>query len=181
MKRTKSDKKTIPNISNTTYIQNFNIDYDKLAEAIVKAQIRARELQKSKVNNTRLPFFKALKSLWKGEASDGRSLTAPFAMVLSFMFKGLSVLLAVFLIALWAVTFSNPEIEGIWSGRGTWFAILYFVVLISITVILGIFWMVFHGASAASMIEKDSDNILGAFSGMVSFVSLVIALIALLR
>ena len=180
MKR-KWDKKTTPGINNTTYIQELNIDYDKLADAIVKAQSRARELQNSEVNNKRLSFFKALKSLWKGKASDGRSLTAPFAMVLSFMFKGLSVLLAVFLIALWVVTFSNPEIVGIWSGRGTWFAILYFITLVCITVVLGIFWMVFHGASTASIIEKDPDNILGAFSGMVSFVSLVIALIALLQ
>ena len=102
-------------------------------------------------------------------------------MILSFMFKGLSVLLAVFLIALWVVTFSNPELVSIWSERGASFAILYFIVLITITIVLGIFWVVLHGASAASMIEIDPDSILGAFSGMVSFVSLVIALIALLR
>ena len=54
-------------------MRQLNIDYDKLAEAIVKAQSRARELQNSEVNNKRLSFFKALKSLWKGKASDGRS------------------------------------------------------------------------------------------------------------
>lgn len=181
MKRTKSGKTEKAGPNYTTCIQTLNIDYDKLATAIVKAEKRAKESQESEAKAKRLPLIKALRSLWKGESSDGRSLTAPFAMVLSFMFKGLSVLLAVFLIALWVVTFSNPEIVRIWSARGASFAILYFVVLITITIVLGIFWVVLHGASAASMIEKEPDNILGAFSGMVSFVSLVIALIALLR
>ena len=42
MKRTKSGKKAVPNTNNATYNLELQIDYDKLAEAIVEAEYHAK-------------------------------------------------------------------------------------------------------------------------------------------
>ena len=132
---------------------NFEIDYQKLAKAIVEAQKNANE--SNKVSNEWMKFILTL-SLW------GIAVISFICSVLWFY----QVLQS-------ANDITNAPFDfnkwGVWFVKFAWCLILTFLGAISICT-----------AKEISE-EKDSNNISTMFSNVVAFWALVVALIAMMK
>ena len=152
-------KKDKPQIINNIAELNLEIDYDKLAEAIVKAQEKS-----------------------ENEANRNKKFTSgTFAMIICFAFRGVAIL--GWLIALatpiaiinMAKSFVWGEVNAIVSNVfSIAFAVALFVVLVLYSFLL---W------KSAKEIETEEDRnyIISVFSGIVSFAALIVALVALFK
>lgn len=143
---------------NVTIIHN-EIDYDKLADAIVRAQ-RCAENEESKSRVTSITFAKIISIFFKGMAI----ISVPVACVLSF--------------CLWNI------LNEIWVATGFWKVVWYCVeTLLSFGVgfILGTFSYLFWKSANEIKEEKDKHYIVAVFSGLVSFTALIVALVTLIK
>lgn len=170
-------------------INNYNndIDYDKLAEAIVKAQRKAEEFDFEEVESetkvTLLDIVKAVYLLLFNK-SETKGLTNDiFAMLTSLLFKGIGTLGVVFSpIVIIACLYFAYDLD--WTFDVVFNNLIY---LFSYTLIAGFAGLIFMfsvmliGASREIQKEKDKNYIIAIFSGVVSFAALVVALIALLN
>ncbi len=171
----KNKAKTVNNISQL----NLEIDYDKLAEAIVKAQEQAK-------NGCRYPkvkgkFFPAIWMVIKGEKSkDGRFLSEPFKLLISFVFRTIA-LIGFLLLIIADVAAVKTIAEMVWQGWHILANILAVIIVISISFILLLYMVVLWGAANDIEHERDKDYVINVFSGIVSLAALVVAIIALLK
>ena len=179
MARKKEEQQTIINISE----MKCEVDYDKLADAIVKAQAVAskqtKERKKEKIT---------LKDIWREivailcnkRNADGTMTTSAFAMmnyivfgvasVLSLAVSGASIAVLVVMLA-----------DMVWTGWEIWKNIVTIFILIVMMVIALFFFILFRGVSNEMQQEEDKSFLLSVFSGIVSFAALIVALISLLR
>lgn len=151
-------KKEKPQVINNIGELNLEIDYDKLAESIVKAQEKSKE----------------------GEG-DKKFTSGAFATVISIAFRIVSIfgfLLAIAtLIAPWTLiqTFVWNSVGNV---IGNVFCIVFAIILfVSLCVYSIVLW------KSAKEIEKEKDRnyIISVFSGVVSFAALIVALVALFK
>lgn len=134
---------------------NLEIDYDKLAQAIVEAN-RCINTNKKYVSGT-------------------------FALLSSILFcilSGVGLLFAIVGIIGSVVFFVQNFSAGFFPIIKN--LLISFVILIS-SVLIGLFAYIFLKAGKEISDEKDRDYIISAFSGIVSFVALIVALIALAK
>ena len=194
-------------------INNVQINYDKLADAIVKAQRKAKELEEqnecsnmqidynsitdaiveanNRVNNTnqteingeKLGFWKAVWYILKGgKSNDGRFLTAPFIVIINVTYIVLAFLSFLFSIigilgfgAYYWINIASWEQSNIASN------VFSIIIMICIMGVLLVFCIVFKGAANDIKHEKNKNYVFGVFSGLISVISLIIAIIALYR
>lgn len=104
---------------NITIINN-EIDYDKLAEAIVKAQRKAEEPIEEKVTNVKISPKLFLKNIWyiiiNKKSTNGELTIGVFSLITSFIFKFVSCigfLLAVSMVGLTVYEFFRLDWTGI--------------------------------------------------------------------
>ncbi len=170
---------------NITIINN-EIDYDKLAEAIVKAQRKAEEFDFEEIETeTKVTFVDIVKAVYLllFNKSETRGLTNDiFAMLTSLLFKGIGTLGVVFSpIIIIACLYFAYDLD--WTFDVVLNNLIY---LFAYTLIAGFAGLIFMfsvmliGASREIQKEKDKNYIIAIFSGVVSFAALVVALIALL-
>ena len=141
---------------NVTIIHN-EIDYDKLAEAIVRAQADKEE---PKSRATSITFAKMISVFFKGMAI----ISIPTACILSF--------------CVWNI------LNELWVATGFWKIVWYFVeTLLSFGVgfVIGIFAYLFWKSANEIKEEKDKHYVVAVFSGLVSFAALIVALVALIK
>ena len=155
MGKKKEKGQTINNIQNL----NLEIDYEKLADAIVMAQEKASSnIDKSK-----------------------KYTSAALAALVSTAFSGVSILGWIFTIGVplyvWSIwhTFQWTGYEYIFSSVIT---ILLYVGLMSVAVVYSI---VLWRAAKEVNTERDRNYIIALFSGVVSFAALIVALVALVK
>lgn len=157
---------------------SVEIDYDKLANAIVKANRMAdkEELQPEQKGKTKIKFFKGLWRLIKGDVDTEEEMTLGlFSLILSGFFFVIAII--GFIFALFVIGSLIVKMEWAFSQ------ILSNIVFIGVTV-LSSFIVCFISVialCAGREVEKSKDKnfIFNAFSGVVGLIALVVALIAL--
>lgn len=152
-------KKEKPQVINNIQELNLEIDYDKLAEAIVKA-------------NSQLD----------AEANKSKKFTSGMFSISVF------VILRVIALLGWIIAFAlligsiNAFIEMSWNNfstiSGNIFQIIY---SITITVLLVLYPLMLWKSAKEIETEKDRNYIISVFSGIVSFAALIVALVALFK
>ena len=152
-------KKDKPQVVNNIQELNLEIDYDKLAESIVKA-------------NSKLD----------AEANKSKKFTSGMFSISVF------VILRVIALLGWIIAFAlligsiNTFIEMSWNDfstiSGNIFQIIY---SITITVLLVLYPLMLWKAAKEIETEKDRNYIISVFSGIVSIAALIVALVALFK
>lgn len=146
-------KKSNPTVVNNIESVNMEIDYDKLAEAIVKAQEKANE--KYSVSRELMKF-----------------VITPIFWILTVFSGVLSITFFAFLFASAKDLLSNEN----WVAGGLSLLFVFFVALF--TLIL----TVFLGLTAKEIDEENDRNYIASiFSNIVAIVALIVALIALIK
>lgn len=155
-------------------------DYDKLAEAIIKAQKKASETKETEENTKgkKNLFVNILRILRGDKSKDGRLLAAPFIFLIQCIFR-MTTIIGVLLMILFDVGFVKYLISSQWQGIVIFTNILLilFVILASAAVLL--FMVLFWGAANDVEREKDYNYVVSVFSGLVSLAALIVAIIAL--
>ena len=159
---------------------NLEIDYDKLAEAIVKAQKEATESEKAETNiKEKQNIFKSIFRILRGERSkDGRMLSTPFAFLVSYVFR-ITAISGVILLVLFDIGFVKSFAALQWQGAVFVKNILAIGLIILANVAIFLFMVLFWGAANDVEYEKDKNYVVGVFSGIVSVAALIVAIIAL--
>lgn len=185
--------------------QQFEIDYDKLADAIVKAQEKADketikqavidahnkiETQKSKEefensnSQKNENFRKVIWEILRNKRDTGGKFTAGlFSFLVSLILKifavvcGISSLVTIAVAIIYGISniIENGSIVSIVQTILTG----AFIIVLCIAVIL--FMIIVWGASNEIDREKDKNYVVSVFSGIVSLSALVVAIIALAK
>lgn len=164
----------------------MEIDYDKLAEAIVKANNKQNTEPTQQEEEINLSIKQKLKILGKGivqiltckNKTESALTTGFFAMLVSMLFRAVAIFGVVAFVAL--ISGLIETCSGMsWAG----FAIITNVFTIATTILIGIaillYSLVIWGSATEIENERDKDYIISVFSGIVTFVALIVALIAL--
>ena len=176
-----SNKKKRSTVINNIEQLNLEIDYDKLAEAIVKAQEKAKEIEKDEKSKEKIGFFRSIWSILRGKSSsDGSLLSAPFAIIVSLVFRCMAIfgfLATVFFVVAVIITLTHTTWQGLAIAANIVSILLLLCTIVSGVLLSVIFW----GAANDAKHERDKSLIISVFSGLISFAALVIAIIALVK
>lgn len=178
-----SKKKNNPTVVNNIESVNLDIDYNKLAHAIVKAQKNAEEKrfnEENKTKNTIKDYIKAIGLILKNKGNTQGNLTVSiFVLLISITFKLISI--TGFCVTVIGVIIAvKCFLHGLDVGNiALW--IIFAIVLIVLSVIVFLYSVIIWGASYEVEREKDKNYIVSVFSGIVSFAALIIAIIALVK
>ena len=152
-------KKDKPQVINNIQELNLEIDYDKLAEAIVKAQEKSED-----------------------ESNKKRRFTSgSFAMLTTVAFRIFSAfmgLLSVVLILAPVVSWKTLQWNGFTNIVTSVFTIGFCIVF---AIVLGLYTVLLWKSAKEIETEKDRNYIMSVFSGIVSFAALIVALVALFK
>lgn len=181
--------KNITNNYHNVFRLNNEIDYKKLADAIVKAQQKAEEQKEfekrlAEENTPKLSFCDTLKLIWlvicNKVESNGTMTSGFLGLVMTIFFNllaflGLIILIAGFIAGV--MTFKNYELSLDMMPAN----IITVTVFICFEIFVLTISFVFRCIANEIGKEKDRNYIVAVFSGVVSFAALVVALVALLK
>lgn len=177
-KKSKNKPTTINNIESV----NLEIDYDKLAEAIVNAQEKAEKVEKNEnENNDKQSLLNAIKLIMTNKVeSNGAFLTGALTLVLTTVFKTISVIgfLTDICIFVSSILFLSTRQ---WNVSSVIFNLFLIIVSISIIIIVFLFSVIIWGASNEINEEKDKYYVVSVFSSIVSLTALIISAISLIK
>ena len=170
-------KKDKPQVINNIQELNLEIDYDKLAEAIVKAQNKASEIS-DETEETELGFWKSVWYIIRNKnKKSGSVLAESMSMLLSLVFNILAILFFVggvlTAVMLLVYIFSRTE----WELKIVFNAITFAVS----GIFLEFFALLMRGIANDISWEQNRNYIVSIFSSMVSFAALIVALVALFK
>ena len=154
------DKKTI--LANGARKITVDIDYDRLGESIVKAQMKASDKERTADTPNKIGFFRAVWGIIKGERSkDGQLLSVPFALVIEAVFRIMS-LASIGLCILLAKASITTIKEVIPTGQ---YVDLFISAVIAVFLVLCSFLyaILFWGAANDVKEERDRDYIINVF------------------
>lgn len=174
----KNKLKNKPAANNNT--ATLEIDYEKLADAIVKAQQKAAEPKEEPDNQGKPKFFKSFWLLLRGKLNTDDQLSmGTLALLLRFMFCFISIigmlfagyliydLVTVLILMNWDQT--AVIVENV-------FILLGYAVFIPFAVIISV---LFYAISKEIEKSKDKHYVASFFSCVVSLAALIISLVAL--
>ena len=172
MAKKKDKPQTINNIDNL----HLEIDYDKLAEAIVKAQEKSAEMNVAEnLPAEKTGFWKSVGLILRNkETKTGERTTGALAEVLAFIFNAVSAVFLAFSGLAGYVLATQID----WKQDMSRSIIQVSIVLVGIFLSLPMS-LIFRGIANEIRAEKDRNYILSFFSGIVSLAALVVALVAL--
>lgn len=169
-----SKKKEKIQIINNIEKLNLEIDYDKLADSIAKAQITAK---KETQFAEKVGFWKSVgKTILNKEKMNGNRTAILLAKIMSTFFNFIAVLGVVFAIATIVVTIQKLN----WSIAIWPFVTQFLIVAAAVIVMLSIS-LIFRAIANEIMAEKDRIYIATLFFGLTSLASLIVALVALFK
>lgn len=177
MAGSKNKAKTVNNISQI----NLEIDYDKLADAIVRANERAKAQDERPDKKTKTRFFPAIWKIIKGEKSeDGRFLSAPFAIIINALFRTIAIfgILGITLLII-ATVYALGQVS--WQGWSIASNIVCILCVLGTSIIVFLYMLMFWGAANDVQHEKDKNYVISVFSGLISLAALIVAIIALYK
>ena len=152
----KKDKKQI--INNIQEL-NLEIDYDKLAEAMAKAQDISEDEENKKRKFTSGSF-------------------ATLTMIAFYVFSILVGLLSVLMISVPIVSWNTLNWDGLTNIVTSIVAIAFCIVF---AILLSLYTVLLWKSAKEIEREKDRNYIVSVFSGIVSFAALIVALVALFK
>lgn len=168
----KCGKKCVRNIA----VNNIEIDYDKLVEAIVKAQNSNKENAEQIENGAKAGFWKSVGYIiTNSKKSNGYFTSKLFCKVLSGFFNMLAVLsslASIFGLIGTVIAAFNFN----WSQNFIYNNILSIVFFIVVCVVLLLFSLLFRASANELSKEKDRNYIISVFSGLVAFAALIVSL-----
>ena len=167
-----------PVINNINHL-NLEIDYDKLAEAIVKAQEQAKAKAIEAPEEGKESLLRSIARILKGKkSSDGRFLSAPFAVIISAVYRTIAIigLIALFVLA---VALVRSLTSVVWQGWAIIGNIAMIVLGIALLFSMFLYLIVFWGAANDVEQEKDKNYVINVFTGLVSLAALIVAIFAL--
>lgn len=164
----------------------MEIDYDKLAEAIVKANNKQNTELTKQEEEIKLSAKEKFRILKKGifqiitckNKTENALTTGLFAILVSMLFRAVAIFGVVAFVAL--ISGLIDTCNGMtWEGL----QIIPNVFTIATTILIGIaillYSLVIWGSATEIENERDKNYIISVFSGIVTFVALIVALIAL--
>lgn len=160
---------------------NLGIDYEKLAEAIIKAQEKAKLISFETTPKKKNGFFQSVWKIIKGENSkNGSLLSAPFIIVISLLYRIIAV---VGFLALVVIDVSSVIALAKMNWQGTQIVgnIIAAIIVIIVSVSIFLYMLLFWGAANDVENEKDKNYVISVFSGLVSVASLIVAVIILIK
>ena len=168
-------------------IQNMNceIDYDKLAKAIVKAQREAEKQEKeptnSKVKITFIDFVKKVIEIFKGKSdTKGEMTKGMFAIVNSIAFNILAWLtLASSVIGIVFIFYAGFQMQ--WSISVAISNLLMLLLILLVSIALFMIAIILKGASNEIEKEQDKNFLVAVFSGLMATMAFVVSLVALFK
>lgn len=180
------------------------IDYDKLAQAIAKAQREAQTVTEEENADTqpstqvpeepeeakdtkqakRLSAKEFGKLVWSiirnKESSDGTIVSGLMAIITSLAFNVSAIILAVgFFVVIINIIVGIIHFD--WSGGFSLSVFDTIIVNLVLLMCLPVFALIFRAAANEIAQEKDRNFVVAAFSGFVSFAALVVACVALVK
>ena len=166
-------KKDKPQVINNIGEINLEIDYDKLAESIVKAQEKSEEENKPK---GKIGFWTAIgEIILNKEDKNGKRTAFVLAEIMAYIFNFAAIVGAIFSVGILVSIFMLEWNISLWS-------IVVQAIMIAILLLMSLsIALIFRGIANEIRAEKDRNYIISVFSGIVSFAALIVALIALLR
>lgn len=175
-------KKDKQSVVNNIKELNLEIDYDKLAEAIVKAQKKATESEETeKSTKEKRNLFVNIGRILRGERSkDGRMLSAPFEIFISSLYRTIAIMGCI-MIVIFNISAVIVLINASWQDLAIISNIISIILTISISFLGFLVMVLFWGAANEIEHEKDKNYIIGVFSGIVSVAALIVAIIALYK
>ena len=164
-------------------IINNEIDYDKLAEAVVRANVSATEDNNAateqgyeKINIFKLIYY----IVFNKKRSNGTMTSGLLGGLIALAFNAIAVLGAIVLIC-GIVALVNIIRECVWTVNLIPNNVMVIAFMVGFLLVVAMFALIFRGVANEMAIEKDRDYTVAVFSGIVSFAALVVSLIALLK
>lgn len=165
----------------------IEIDYDKLAQAIVKANRLAEKTEqeaekKEKKGNTCILFWKAVWKLLTGKYKvEGEHwITSVFSVILSVIFFAIGWVGFICSVIAVGYFFYYAIKVLAWTDTGLILQnIAYLFAYLAILLLVFLISLMMIGAGREAQKLKDKNFIVSAFSGMVSLVALIVSFIAL--
>ena len=163
----------------------MEIDYDKLAEAIVKANNKQNTELTKQEEELNLSAKEKFRILRKGiiqiikckNKTENALTTGFFAMLVSFLFRAVAIFGVFAFVAL--ISGLIDTCSGMtWAGLQFIPNIFTILTTILIGVAILMYSLVIWGSATEIENEKDKNYIISVFSGIVTFVALIVALIA---
>lgn len=167
-------KKDKPQVINNIQEINLEIDYDKLAEAIVKAQEKTTASSESK---SKIGFWKTFWLIIRNkEPKNGEKTAYLLAEVMANIFNIFAVCgVLFFLLVVYSSIFQiNWNVEAFQFV----FQIVILILLSGMTLSMS---LLFRAIANEIKAEKDRNYITTLFSGFVGFASLIVAVVALFK
>lgn len=168
-------KKEKPRIINNIQELNLEIDYDKLAEAVVMAQRKSKGTPEE-IASGEIGFWK---SIWyiiqNKKKTSGEILAEAMSLLMSFVFNILATLLllggivCVGIFFVYIFRFVTGQLPITFDA----------ITILSLGLLLAVFALLMRGIANDISWEKDRNYIVAIFSSIVSFAALIVALIAL--
>lgn len=161
------------------------VNYEKLAEAIVKANTEKNVVEdnetKSKEKLTVWDFFKLIYYIvFNKKQSNGTMTSGLFCVLIALVFNGLAILgMIIFVCGIVAI--ANIIKSCVWQPELIANNIAMISLMVGFVVIVGVFSLIFRASANEMSREKDRDYVVAVFSGIVSFAALIVALVALLK
>ena len=174
-------KKDKPQVINNIGELNLEIDYDKLAEAIVRAQQRANEIEITYEDAPQFPWYKRLYYfIFNNSPQKSTGLNKFFRLIVLLFFRlcsfmSLVLLPFVFILCVSAASRLEYGLKNIFDWL--WLAEIYILTPFALLILLVVTWDAGNQLSQ----EKDKNIIMSAFSNVTGFVALIVALIALFK
>ena len=166
-------KKDKPQVINNIQELNLEIDYDKLAEAIVKAQEKSKEENKPKGE---IGCWKAIgEIILNKEDKNGKQTAFVLAEIMAYIFNFAAIVGVIFSVGILVSIFMLEWNISLWS-------IVVQAIMIAILLLMSFSTaLIFRGIANEIKAENDRNYITTLFFGFTSLASLIVALVALFK
>lgn len=166
---------------NVTIIHN-EIDYDKLAEAIVRANAARQEIEDKSAKKV------SFKELWKmvgmiitnKKVSNGQLAAGLLSVPMSVLFNTLAVVAVLAMIG-GIIAIVKTAFSFSWSAELIFSNVIVILFCLLLIVFVAVLALCFRGVANEIAAEKDRNYVVDVFSGLTSFAALIVALVALIK
>lgn len=166
---------------NVNIIHN-EIDYDKLAEAIVRANATKQEVEEAPKEKI------SVKEFWKTvgmiitnkKVSNGQLAAGLLSVPMSVLFNTLAVVAVLAMIG-GIIAIVKTAFSFSWSAELIFSNVIVILFCLLLIVFVAVLALYFRGVANEIAAEKDRNYVVDVFSGLTSFAALIVALVALIK
>ncbi|MBE7065782.1 MAG: hypothetical protein E7384_08240 [Ruminococcaceae bacterium] len=170
-----------PQIINNIASVNMEIDYDKLAEAIVKAQEKSVDKSEQTTATNKNSFWCNLCKVLKGEPLTNSSTVIALSSFMAIIMNGLAICCTVLFLILFISPIYHSFTTFEWSGANIIDNILAIVTFLVFSFVAISFSLVFRAVANEIKYEKDKNYIVTLFSSLIGIFALIVAIIELYK